>query len=107
MRHNYSRMLSYDPAKKEVIRYRALGEDYLFKDKWYDEVFYEIWALSNHTTEVVLGFSVSGDMYQLSPASYGKYVKEDIYSAQTIPKGAVLAAISRYKLKNNIPFDEY
>lgn len=106
MRHNYKRILSYDPIKKEVINYRGLGEEYIFRDRWYDEVFYEIWALSNHTTEVVLGFSLNGDMYQLSPAQYGTYVKEDLYSAQTINKSSVLAAISKYKMKHNIPFDE-
>lgn len=107
MRHNYRQILSYDPVKKAVIEYRALGEEYIFQKRWYDEVFYEVWALSNHTTEVVLGFSLAGDMYQLSPAGYGTYVKEDIYSAQTISKGAVLRAISEYKMKHNMPFDEY
>lgn len=106
MRHNYRRILSYDPVKKEVIQYRALGEDYIFNFRRYDEVFYEVWALSNHTTEVVLGFSLANDMYQLSPASYGTYVKEDMYSAQTIPKGSVLAAIANYKKRHHISFDE-
>lgn len=106
MRHNYRRMLSYDPVKKQVTNYRALGEDYIFRERWYDEAFFELWALSNHATEVVLGFSLNGDMYQLSVANYGTYIKEDIYSAQTISKGAVLAAIANYKKKHNIPFDE-
>lgn len=106
MRHNYRSIFSYNPVKKEVITFKGLGEGYLFKGFMYDEIFYRIWAISNHTEEVVLGLSISGDMYQLSPASYGTYVKEDLYSAQTIPKGAVLAAISKYKSKHNIPFDE-
>lgn len=106
MRHNYKRILSYDPVSKEVKQYRALGEEYLFNERLYDEVFYEIWALSNHTTEVTLGFSLTGDMYQLSPAPYGTYVREDLYSAQTIKKGSVLTAIADFKKKNNLPFDE-
>lgn len=106
MRHNYKRIFSYDPIKKEVTNYRSLGEECIFNSHWYDEIFYEVWALSNHTNEVVLGVSLSGDMYQLSPAGYGKYVKEDAYSAQTIHKGAVLTAIANYKKAHDLPFDE-
>lgn len=105
MRHNYRKILSYDPVKKEVTTYRELGEEYIFKTKWYDEIFFEVWALSNHTAEVVLGFSLSGDMYQLSITEYG-YVKEDLYSAQTIPKGSVLTAVATYKKKHNLPFED-
>lgn len=106
MRHNYRRMLAYNPVKKEVTQYKPLGEDFIFRDKWYDEIFFTLWNNSNHTTEVILGISLNGDLYQLSPAAYGGYVKEDIYSAQTISKGAVLAAIATYKKNHNMKFDE-
>lgn len=106
MRHNYRRILAYDPIKKEVTAYRAFTEDDIFNSRLYDEMFYEVWALSNHTTETVIGFSLTNDIYQLSPAGYGAYVKEDIYGGGSINKGAVLSAIARYKAKNNIVFDE-
>lgn len=106
MRHNYRKMLAYDPVKKEVKIYRTFRERDIFNGQKYDEVFYEIWALSDHTTQVVLGLSLSGDMYQLSPASYGRYVKEDMYSAQTINKGSVLRAVAEYIMKNKLPFGD-
>lgn len=106
MRHNYRRILSYDPIKKEVTAYRAFTEDDIFNSRLYDEMFYEVWALSNHATETVIGFSLTNDIYQLSPAGYGTYVKEDIYGGGSVNKGAVLAAIAKYKTKNNIIFDE-
>lgn len=106
MRHNYRRMLIYDPVKKKVIKYRPLAEKYIFQSGWYEEVFNSLWEISDHNREVVLGFSLNGDLYQLSPADYGTYIKEDLYSAQTIPKGSVLAAIARYKQQHNLPFDE-
>ena len=106
MRHNYKRMFSYNPVEKEVTNYRPLGEAYLFREMLYEEVFWQIWALSDHGREVILGMSLNGDLYQLSPASYGSYIKEDLYSAQTIHKGAVLTAIATYKKKLNLPFDE-
>lgn len=96
MRHNYKCILAYDPVKKEVTNYCGLGEEYIFHGDYYDEIFYEVWALANHQTSVVLGLSLTGDMYQLSPAQYGTYVKEDLFSAQTIKKGSVLTAIAKF-----------
>lgn len=107
MRHNYRQILSYNPVKKEVLVYRPLGEDVIFRPRIYLETFYEVWGLSDHTNEIVLGLSLTNDLFQLSPAEYGTYIKEDWYSGQDINKGSVLAAISRYKLKHNLPFDEY
>lgn len=106
MRHNYRRILSYDPIKKEVTAYRAFTEDDIFNSRLYDEMFYEVWALSNHATETVIGFSLTNDIYQLSPAGYGTYVKEDIHGGGSVNKSAVLSAITRYKEKNNIKLDE-
>lgn len=107
MRHNYGRILAYDPVEDRVTVYKPLGEEYLFEDKKLDEVFYEVLAKTDRLNELVLGFSLTGDMYQLSPAPYGTYVKEDFYSAQKINKNRVLAAVSRYKLQHRLPFDEY
>lgn len=107
MRHNYRHFVAYDPIKKEISVYKRLGEDYHFKSHRLDEAFYEVLGKANRLTEVVLGFSASGDMYQLSPAEYGVYVKEDSVTAAKIHKGAVLAAISRYKMAHHIPYDEY
>lgn len=106
MRHNYRKMLSYNPVEKRVINYIELGEEYLFASRRLDEEFYKLWGLSNHTTEAILGVSIGGDLYQLSPVEYGSYIKEDLYSAQTIHKGAVLTAIATYKKQHHIPFDD-
>jgi len=106
MRHNYRRILAYDPIKKEVTAYRAFTEDDIFNSRLYDEGFYEVWALSNHTTETVIGFSLTNDLYQLSPAGYETYVKEDYYGGGGIDKGSVLTAITKYKVKNHLEMDE-
>lgn len=106
MRHNYGRIIAYDPIDNKVTVYKPLGEEYIFQDKKLDEVFYEVLAKTDRMNEMVLGFSLTGDMYQLSPAGYGTYVKEDIYSAQRVDKGKVLAAIVHYKKQHNISFDE-
>lgn len=104
MRHFYRKILSYNPIKKEVVAYEAVGENDIFNTKKQDKLFQKIWESSNHIQEVVLAFTVSNDMYQLSEASYG-YIKEDPYSAGTIKKGAVLRAIDIYRMDHKLSFD--
>lgn len=105
MRHNYRQIVAYDPVDNKVTVYKALGEEYIFEGKKLDEVFYEVLAKTNRMNELVLGFSLSGDMYQLSPAGYGTYVKEDIYTAKMISRGRILTAIATYKKEHHLPFD--
>lgn len=107
MRHNYGRILAYDPIEDRVTVYKALGEEYLFEDKKLDEVFYEVLAKTDRMNELVLGFSLTGDLYQLSPAGYGTYVKEDYWSAVKLNRSKILTAIARYKERHNMKFDEY
>lgn len=107
MRHNYGRILAYDPVEDRVTVYKPLGEEYIFADKKLNEVFYEVLAKTNRMNEVVVGFSLTGDLYQLSPAGYGTYVKEDFWTGTMFNKSKILAAIARYKTEHNLPFDEY
>lgn len=107
MRHNYGRILAYDPVEDRVTVYKSLGEEYIFEEKKLDEVFYEVLAKTNRINELVLGFTLTNDMYQLSPAAYGTYVKEDYWSAVKLNRGKILAAISRYKKEHHLKFEEY
>ena len=107
MRHNYKHLLAYDPALDKVTVYKFLGEEYIFEERMLDEAFYEVLSKTNRMDEMVLGFSLTGDMYQLAPAGYGTYVKEDLYSTQMLSKGKVLRALAKYKMDNNIKFEEY
>lgn len=106
MRHNYKQIIGYDATQDKVTAYKALGEEYLFENKKLDAAFYEVYYRTNRMYEMVLGISVGGDLYQLSPANYGTYVKEDSTSTRFLKKGRVLCAIVKYKEKHNIPFDE-
>lgn len=106
MRHNYKQLVAYDPAENRVTVYKSLGEEYLFEEKKLDTAFYEVYYKTNRMNEMVLGISVSGDLYQLSPAAYGTYIKEDAPSTRFLHKGKLLCAIAKYKQEHNIPFDE-
>ena len=106
MRHNYKCICAYDAQENRVTVYKALGEEYLFEEKMLDTAFYEVYYKTNRMNEMVLGVSVGGDLYQLSPANYGTYIKEDSTSTRFLKKGRVLCAITDYKLKNNIPLEE-
>lgn len=106
MRHNYKQLIAYDPADNRVTVYKFLGEEYLFEEKKLDTAFYEVYYKTNRMNEMVLGISVGGDLYQLSPASYGTYIKEDATSTRFLSMGKILCAITKYKEQHNIPFDE-
>lgn len=106
MRHNYKQIVAYDPAENRVSVYKALGEEYLFEEKKLDTAFYEVYYKTNRMNEMIIGISVGGDLYQLSPANYGTYIKEDSTSIRFLHKGKVLCAIIDYKKKHNIPFDD-
>lgn len=105
MRHNYRRIVAYDPVSDRVTVCKELGEDYIFQEKWLDEAFYEVLGKTDRMNEVVLGFSLANDMYQLSPAPYGTYVKEDFYTAQDINKSRVLVAVDKYRQKHHIKYE--
>lgn len=106
MRHNYKQIIAYDPADNKVTAYKFLGEQYIFAEKELDAEFYKIYYGTNRMNEMILGISVGGDLYQLSPANYGTYIKEDSTSTRFLKKGRILCAITEYKKKHNIPFDE-
>lgn len=105
MRHNYKCIVAYDPAENQITFYKGLGEEYLFEEKLLDTAFYEVYYNTNKMNEMILGISVGGDLYQLSPASYGTYIKEDSTSTRFLKKGRVLCAITAYKQKHDIPLE--
>lgn len=78
-------------------------EDY---ERFSDEAFYRILALANRTTDIIIGKTIGGNFFQLSPTAYGSYIKEDAVSIRKyINIGKLLVAIADYQKKKNIPFD--
>lgn len=105
MRHSYKQIVAYNATDNLVTFCRRLGEETLFNSKASDEAFYDVYMSVDRVTNMIIGITITGEMYQLAPAGYGTYVKEDARSAEFINKSRLLVAIADFKKKNNIPFD--
>ena len=105
MKHNYKKIIAYDPANNTVTFYKKIPEDLIFDPKASDEAFYDVFLNVDRVTNMIIGVSLTGDMYQLSPAVYGTYIKEDSRSISFISRSKLLSAIADFQKKNNIPFD--
>ncbi len=105
MRHAYKKIVAYNPAENTISCCIKIPEDAIFNSKASDEAFYDAYMQVDKVTNMIIGISLTGNMYQLSPAGYGTYVKEDEKSIAFINKSKLLVAISDYMKKNNIPFD--
>ena len=105
MRHAYKKIVAYNPAENVVTSCKKVPEDAIFDSKASDEAFYDVYMSVDKVTNMIIGVSITGNMYQLSPAGYGTYVKEDERSLEFINKSKLLVAISDYMKKHNIPFD--
>lgn len=106
MRHAYKRIVAYNPADNTISCCRSISEDLIFEPKALDEAFYDVYMQVDRVTNMIIGISLTGNMYQLSPAGYGTYVKEDEKSLSFINRPKLLVAIADFMKKNNIPFDK-
>jgi len=106
MKHNYRQIVAYNNVSNVVTNLLLLPETTIFNSKASDEAFYDVYMMANKGEEMIIGVSLGGDIYQLSPAAYGTYIKEDSTTlARFINKSKFLCAVADYKKKNNIPFD--
>lgn len=105
MRHAYRKIVAYNPADNVISNCIKISEEVIFDSKASDEAFYDVYMSVDKVTNMIIGISLTGNMYQLSPAGYGTYVKEDEKSLSFINRPRLLVAISDYMKKHNIPFD--
>lgn len=106
MRHAYKKIVAYNPAENIVTACHKMSEDAIFNSRASDEAFYDVFMSVDKVTNMIIGVSLTGNMYQLSPAGYGTYVKEDEKSLAFINRSKLLVAIADYMKKHNIPFDK-
>lgn len=107
MRHCYRSIVAYNAADNAVSACTPVSIDDIFNSKALDEAFYSVYNNESvdKTTDMIVGITITGDMYQLSPAAYGTYIKEDDKSIEFINRSKLLVAIDKFKIANNIPFD--
>lgn len=102
----YKTIVGYNPCKKKVTFYRHLTYEEAIDDKLSDDAFYGVFEAIDPRQEMVVGVTIAGNYYQLSPSGYKTYIKENAKTMEGIHKGALLTAIIKYKEEKRIPLDE-
>ena len=101
----YSKLVIYCPTDNKISWLERIPYDTAVNEKASDEVFFATWELVNRSREILVGVTLGGDFYQLSPAGYGTYIKESWKSMQMIDRPKLLCAIAEYQKSHKIPFD--
>lgn len=101
----YKELVVYSPTDCKISWIEKVPYETAIEEKASDEVFYHVWELVNRSREIVVGVTIGGDFYQLSPAGYGTYIKESWNSMELVNKPKLLCAIAHYKESHRMSFD--
>lgn len=107
MRHSYKKIVAYNPVKSEVTSCKLVPESALFNGKAVERIFWEVYDGTDTKENLVIGVSITNDLYQIAPTSYDKYIKEDGNTVKHIDKSKFLVACSKYQTKHNLWSNEY
>lgn len=102
----YRKIIVYRPSTNEVQYLEKLSYEAAICGVASDRCFYRAYNAMDKVRDVVIGITLGRDMYQLSPAAYGSYVKESDKSMELFDRSKILCAVARYHAKNNIPYDD-
>lgn len=100
----YKKIVAYNPAKNVVSNIHLLTYSEATDGKASDGAFYSVYDKLDRGKEIVVGISICGNYYQLSPAAYGTYIKENENSMKFINKGKMLCAIADYHKRTRLPY---
>lgn len=106
IRHNYRAILSYDPVTSKIGNYKLLGSYYIFRGDLLTTVFNKIRRASDLKREIIIGITLTNDLYQLSE-QVGGYVKEDSTSLVGINRSALLRALSVQCERDKVEYSSY
>lgn len=100
----YKKIIAYNPTTNSVSQIKLLTYSEATDGKASDDAFYDVYNNMDKQHEIVVGVSAYGNYYQLSPAGYGTYIKENEGSMKFINKGKMLVAVADYHKKFRIPY---
>ena len=107
MNRIYKKLVAYNPATNTVSCIKMLDWEVAIDRKASDEAFFEVFYTIDRVRELVIGVGMDGDIYQLSPAPYGTYIKENATTVRNLNKGKFLCAMDKYHAENKLPYDIY
>lgn len=101
----YKKIIIYCPTDNTISHLKIIPYDDAIDERASDAIFHEIWKKVNKSREIVVGVTIGGDFFQLSPTQYGSYIKESWNSMQLIDRPRLLCCIAKYHEEHKIPFD--
>ena len=107
MKHSYRRIVAYNPAKNEVTAMEVIDPEMIFYTSVYTKAFHDVYDKADTTNEMIIGVGLARELYQLSPAPYSNYIKEDTDTMKFIDRSKFFRAVDVYHMKNNIPYPDY
>ena len=107
MKHSYRRIVAYNPSKNEVTAMEVIDPDKIFYTSVYQKAFKDVYEKADISNEMIIGVGLARELYQLSPAPYSNYIKEDTDTMKFIDRGKFFRAVDVYHMKNNIPYPDY
>lgn len=97
MNQLYEHLFTYNPKKKAVTFYRNLTLAEADSDAFAKDAILGVIDAQDPATEVVLGMTFGGKIFQISQAQYGgKYIRESENAARFFDRGGVRIAIGQY-----------
>lgn len=107
MKHSYRKIVAYNPAKNIVTVMEVIDPDKIFYNSVYQKAFHDVYAKADTTNEMIIGIGLATELYQLSPAPYSNYIKEDVDTMKFIDRSKFFRACDIFHQKNNIPYPDY
>lgn len=107
MRHYFRHIVGYNPTDNVVTRLVVLPEEHIFNARLTTEAFYEVYNNIDRSLCIVVGVSLTRDLYQLSPTNYSKYIREDIKSMEAIDRAKFFTAEATFMKQNSIKYENY
>lgn len=107
MKHSYRRIVAYNPAQNIITAMEVFSPDKIFLDSVFQKGFRDVYAKADVANDMIIGVGVARELYQLSPASYSNYIKEDTDTMKFIDRNKFFRAVDVYHQKNNIPYPDY
>lgn len=107
MKHNYRKIVAYNPAKNEVTAMQVIGPENIFYPSVYQKAFRDVYEKADIANDMIIGVGIARELYQLSPAPYSNYIKEDTDTMKFIDRPKFFRACDIFHQKNNIPYPDY
>lgn len=104
MKHSYRRIVAYNPSENVVTAMEVIDPENIFYNSVYQKAFKDVYEQADVSTDMIIGVGLARELYQLSPAPYSNYIKEDTETMKFIDRSKFFRAVDVYHAKYKIPY---